>query len=145
MSDEMNAYQKTAILGKSQVELVIKVYDGAIAAFKEGVEAYREGDNGRGYERLEKAKRFVTHLYTTLDEEKGGEIAKRLSRLYAFVINQSNVAQATKDLNQIDDNISILENLRLGWVGLKEQQEREKEAAADGSQGESQRTVITSA
>ena len=125
MTKEVNAYQKTAILGKSQLELIIQVYDGAIAAFRDAKKAYGDGDNEKGYQQLEKAKRFVTHLYTTLDPEKGGEIAERLAKLYAFVINQTNVVQATKDLSQIDDNITVLQNLRLGWMGLKEQQDTE--------------------
>lgn len=121
MTTKVAAYQKADITGKTQLDLVVQVYDGAIAAYRAAGEAYRKSDNNSGYEHMERAKRFVTHLYTTLDMDKGGEIADQLSKLYAFVINQTNLAQATKDLTQIDDNISILNNLRSGWMGLKDQ------------------------
>lgn len=121
MTTKVAAYQKADIIGKTQLDLVVQVYDGAIAAYRAAGEAYSKSDNNSGYEHMERAKRFVTHLYTTLDMDKGGEIADQLSKLYAFVISQTNLAQATKDLTQIDDNISILNNLRSGWMGLKEQ------------------------
>ena len=145
MTADLNEYQKADILGKSQLELIIRVYDGAIAAFKAASGAYRDDDNSDGYEHLEKAKRFVTHLYTTLDIERGGEIAERLGKLYAFVINQTTSIQATKDLKQIDDNITILANLRSAWVELKEREKETSPADPESSGSENERAIVTSA
>jgi flagellar protein FliS len=144
MNDQLTAYKKTEILGKSQLDLIIQVYEGAIEAFKAARHAYEEEDNGTGHEQLERARRFVVHLYTTLDMEKGGEIADRLGRLYAFVINQTDMIEATKDLVGIDDNISILDNLRLGWLGLKEQEQNGKESALSDT-GRDEKEVSTTA
>lgn len=142
MGDNLTAYKQADILGKSQIDLVIQVYEGAIDAYRAAREAYENQNTDQGYDHLQKARRFITHLYTTLDMEKGGEIADQLSRLYAFLINQTNVIEATKDLNQIDDNISILDNLRSGWVGLKEQQsEKKAETAQSERTGESLATT----
>lgn len=121
MDDKVKAYQTTDTLGKSQLDLIIKVYDGAIAAYKQAGQAFKDENIPKGREELEKAKKFVTHLYTTLDMEKGGDIAKQLSDLYSFVVNQTNIVEATKDLKTIDDIIIILDNLRQGWVELKQQ------------------------
>ena len=143
MDSNVTAYRQADILGKSQLDLVIQVYDGAIDAYRAARKAYEDNDTGQGYEHLQKARRFVTHLYTTLDMENGGAIANQLSRLYAFLINQTNVIEATKDLKQIDDNLSILDNLRSGWVGLKEQQNEEE---ADKPQGEAaEKSLATTA
>ncbi len=121
MDDKVKAYQTTDTLGKSQLDLVIKVYDGAIASYKQTRQLFEKEEYSQGREELEKAKKFVTHLYTTLDMEKGGEIAQQLSQLYAFVVNQTNIVDATKDLKGIDDIVNILDNLRQGWVELKQQ------------------------
>jgi flagellar protein FliS len=83
---------------------------------------YSKNDLNGGYEKMERAKKFLTHLYTTLDPDNGGEIAERLGKIYAFVLSQTDIAQATKDLQIIDDNISVLKNVREGWQGLKDQQ-----------------------
>jgi flagellar protein FliS len=122
MNYDLKAYESTSTLGLSQIDLILKVYDGAITAFKEASQLYSKNDLNAGYEKMEHAKKFITHLYTTLDPEKGGEVAERLGKIYAFVLNQTDVAQATKDLKIIDDNISVLDNLRQGWQGLKDQQ-----------------------
>lgn len=120
MDDKLKAYQTVDTLGKSQLELVIKVYDGGIAAYKQAKIEFEKEEYSKGRDELEKAKKFITHLYTTLDMEKGGDIAQQLSQLYAFVVNQTNIVDATKDIKEIDDIIGILDNLRQGWIELKQ-------------------------
>jgi flagellar protein FliS len=95
MDDKLAAYRKADTLSKSQIDLILQVYDGAIAALKAAAVSYRNGDMQAGYEQLQRAKRFVTHLYTTLDPEAGGTVAENLGKLYAFVINQTNIAAAS--------------------------------------------------
>lgn len=130
MHNKIGSYKSADTIGKSQIDLILQVYDGAIGSLKSAREAY-EGDRlTDGREQMEKAKRFVTHLYTTLNMEKGGEVAENLGKLYAYVISQSYVVQATKDLEMIDDMVTVLDNLRGGWRGLKDQQ---TETAAGGT------------
>ena len=114
-------YQAADTLGRSSVELVVKIYDGAISHLKRAADAYEKQEMQNGYELIEKAKRFIVHLYTTLDEEKGQEIARNLSQLYAYVIENLNIVQATKDLSLINDSVKILNNVREGWVQLAKQ------------------------
>ncbi len=130
MNSKIKAYDHFNTLGMSQLDLVLKVYDGAIASFKSAAELYKAGNSMKGYEQLDKSKRFITHLYTTLDPEKGGEIAEKLGKIYAFLLNQTNLAQSTKDLKIIDDNITVLSNIRDGWLYLKKQQKAEKPAVS---------------
>ena len=122
MNSKIKAYDNINTLGLSQLDLVLKVYEGAISSFKVAAELYKAGNSMKGYEQLEKSKRFITHLYTTLDPDKGGEIAEKLGKIYAFLLNQTNLAQTTKELKIIDDNIAILGNIREGWLFLKQQQ-----------------------
>ncbi len=124
MDGSVNSYQTTDMLGKSQLELVIKVYDGAISSMRSAHECYKEEKYQDGYEHLEKAKSFVVHLYTTLDTEKGGEIAANLSKLYTHIVCQIDVIAATKDLTILDDMISVLTNLRSGWSELRQKQDQ---------------------
>ena len=113
-------------LGKSNVELVVKVYDGAIVNIRNAIDHYKESKNSQGYEFLEKAKKFIVHLYTTLDEDKGGEIAKYLGELYAFLIEQINFAQSTGDCSKLNDSIIVLGNIREAWVELAEKAKEDK-------------------
>ncbi|MBD3332504.1 hypothetical protein GF356_06615 [candidate division GN15 bacterium] len=122
MNNKIGSYKSAETIGKSQIDLILKVYDGTVASLTSAREAYANDQFADGREHMEKTKRFVTHLYTTLNMDKGGEVAENLSKLYSYVISQTYVIQATKDVELIDDMITIMENLRSGWRGLKEQQ-----------------------
>lgn len=122
MDGSLKSYEAVDTLGKSQLELVIKVYDGALNSLRAGAECYKSEKLQEGYEHLERAKTFVIHLYTTLDIEQGGEVAANLSKLYSFVVSQIDIIEATKDLSILDDIIGVLANLRSGWLELKQQE-----------------------
>jgi flagellar protein FliS len=122
MNNGTFTYRKTDTMGKSQLDLIIQVYDSAIKSFRKANESFADEKWEAGRDDLEHAKRCVTHLYTTLDEDQGGEVAERLGKLYTFVICQCDIAAATKDKKLIDSNIKVLSNLRDGWSGLKDEQ-----------------------
>jgi len=136
MECSTKSYEETNVHGMSQLDLVIKVYDGAITAYQDAAHSYKKSDSQKGYDFLERAKRFVVHLYTTLDEEKGAEIATGLGKLYSFVIAETDVVSATKDIKKIDDLVAILDNLRQGWLGLKEQEGSSSLATSLATAGE---------
>jgi flagellar protein FliS len=121
MKKNLQSYRTVDTLGKSQLDLILQVYAGALNSFAGARAHYEKEEYNAGYEELEKAKRFLTHLYTTLNPDEGGEVAENLGKLYAFLVNQIQVVQATKELKLIDDSIQILKNLREGWEELKGQ------------------------
>lgn len=134
----IGAYQKHETLGKSQLDLLLMVYDGAIEAMQEAESAFEANERERGRDKVARAKKFVTHLYTTLDMEKGGEVAKRLSMLYVFVIEKLQAVEATADVETLGDLRAILSNVKAGWTGVREQAAPEKSpqqtVAVDGDQ-----------
>ena len=137
MDGKLKEYQRTETLGKSQLDLILQVYDGAIAAYSAAKEAYEQNEYDVGYDHMERARRFITHLYTTLDPEKGGEVAENLAKLYAFVITQTDVAESTKNLSVIESSIEVLTNLRDGWRQLKSQENASKQDTSENRVAES--------
>ncbi|MFQ5607309.1 MAG: flagellar export chaperone FliS [Candidatus Zixiibacteriota bacterium] len=115
----IGSYRKLDTLGKSPLELLLMVYGGAAQALKEAEEAFSADDRETGRRQLERARKFITHLYTTLDNEKGGEVAENLGKLYVFIIEQLQVAQATGKTAIISDLREIIENMRAGWTGIR--------------------------
>jgi len=124
MDDSLRTYVAMETEGKSQVELVLQVYDGAVKAYRAASEHFKAEEYQEGREELEKAKRFIVHLYTTLDSDKGGEVAENLGKLYTYCICQTMVAESTKDLVVIDDILTVVNNLRDGWKELAQQQQQ---------------------
>ncbi len=120
MKRGIGSYQKTETFGKSPLELLLMVYDGAIQAMSDAESAFRDGDRDGGREKIERARKFITHLYTTLDNERGGEVATQLGHLYVFIIERLQVAQASADFEALVDLQAILNNLRSGWKGVEQ-------------------------
>ncbi len=118
MERSTKSYVTQDIMGKSQLELILQVYDGAIKAYQSAAGFLRAGDKASGRQELERARRFMVHLYTTLDPEKGGEIAANLGNLYTHAICQTMCAEATGDAVMIEDVLTVMNNLRAGWEGL---------------------------
>ena len=119
MENGLSAYNRTETMGKSQLDLILQVYDGAIKTYSQARDSYLNHNNEAGFESLEKAQRFVTHLFTTLDLENGGEVAKNLSRMYAYIINETEGIKGTKDTAKLGAIVKMLGNIRSGWAGLR--------------------------
>jgi len=133
MDGKLSTYRTIDTLGKSQIDLILQVYDGALGAFKAAAGHYRAEEFQGGYEQLERARKFLVHLYTTLDQEGGQEVASNLAKLYSFMICQIDAVEASHDASLIDSNVTILENLRAAWLGLKEQESSQRRPAVVGA------------
>ena len=120
MENNLSAYNRTDTMGKSQLDLILQVYDGAIKTYTQAKDNYLNKDVEAGFASLEKAQRFVTHLFTTLDHENGGEVADNLGKMYAFIINETEGIKGTKDTTKLGAIIKMLGNIRSGWAGLKD-------------------------
>jgi flagellar protein FliS len=133
MKTKTDAYRYADTMGKSPLELVLMVYDGAIRAMRVGADHFRHARSQPGRDEVQKAGRMVIHLYTTLDNEKGGQVAANLGRMYTWVINQLQLIEATKDAEQLETVADAMDNLRSGWVDLKARQMRGPRAPSEKS------------
>ena len=136
MKQHLQAYEDIEISTKSPVDLLLKIYDGALQSLAATKNAYEKSDFQTGYLSLEKTRRFVVHLYTTLDFDKGGAIAEDLGKLYVFVLNQIDMVEATKELDRIDSCTKVLTNIRDGWCGIKSQPANAKLSGSASSEHE---------
>ncbi len=130
MKKKLSSYQRAQVNGASQQELILMCYRGAINYLNEANKSLEAGEVERFSEFLEKAHRVVFHLYTTLDMEKGGEIAEKLADLYSYIINQLYLLNATKNADIFNSVLKVLNNLKEGWEQLgREQPEPEEDSA----------------
>ena len=121
MNKGFSVYQQNDTMAMSQLDLILTVYRGAIRLLKQAKSDFENQRLNEGRTAIEKARKCIVHLYTTLDMEKGEQIAEKLGHLYAFMIEQLDVAVANKSLDLIDDVASLLNTIKEGWEGLKEQ------------------------
>lgn len=109
------AYKQVAVTSRSPLELVVMLYDGAIASLAGAREAIVVRDLFVKRDRLAHALAILDHLQSTLDMAGGGEIAANLDRLYGYATMQIVESSRTLDPAGIDEAIRILSGLRDAW------------------------------
>jgi flagellar protein FliS len=124
MKTGCKAYETINTMSMSQLDLILAVYSGAVGYLEQAKEAFGESNFDRGRAACDRARKCVVHLYTTLDMDRGKEIARHLGHLYAYMIEQIDLAVASKSLQRINDVIGVLNTVKEGWEGLKGNKEK---------------------
>ncbi|MFN3691173.1 MAG: flagellar export chaperone FliS, partial [Fimbriimonadales bacterium] len=81
-------YLETAVETASPARLIVMLYDGAIRFINEALAAMRQRDYETKNAQLQRAQKILAELISSLDFDKGGEIAENLFRLYTYMYNQ---------------------------------------------------------
>jgi flagellar protein FliS len=108
-------YLENAVMSASPAKIVAMLLDGAIR-FCQRAKAASAAKNVAEFGRLlSRAHDVVAELRASLDEARGGEIARDLSRLYDFVIRRLSDGRIRRDEQAIDEVIRVLTPLRESW------------------------------
>jgi len=123
---KLNAYKQTAVTTASREQVLIMLYEAAIKHLKKASECCQAKDlAGKGVA-VGKAHDIINELSNTLDFNVGGDIAKNLERLYAFMVEQIVQGNLQNDPAKFDTARKLLENLLEGWRGAIEQLKQAK-------------------
>jgi flagellar protein FliS len=143
MNNALATYQKNQVAGMGQRDLILLLYNGALKFLGQ---AQEELDNDRTdvfADRVERVHRIIYHLYTTLDFDKGGEIAEKLGSLYSFVISQLYILNSTRSPEIIEDLREILSGLKDGWKGVESQDDPEASNSKSTEQASGQQRALS--
>jgi flagellar protein FliS len=108
-------YQRTAVECGTPLELVVKLYDGAIANIARAREGASSGDRLARSNGISKAMAIVSELHSSLNMTAGGEISDSLDALYTYLIGRMVDANTKKDATALDEVHRLLSTLRDGW------------------------------
>ena len=114
--DNAHRYQEVQVRTSTPIELVVLLYDIAIANVKKAQEYLAAHDIARRTRCLNKAMSMLTGLHTSLNFETHGDIAQSLDRLYRYIRNcifQANLHQDSRRLKEI---VRLLSSLREAWL-----------------------------
>ncbi len=114
-----DTYRKSQVETASPIDLVIMLYDRAIVLLDKAINEISEKKYEEKNTSLMKATDIVFELLSILDNDKGGEIAASLSRLYNFVIRAITNANMSLDTKELENAKRILSELRESWVSIK--------------------------
>lgn len=113
----LNAYRETKVKTAGQGRLIVMLYDEAIKQIdlaaddlKEGVRRYDAVNTA-----LVRAQEVVAELMSSLNFERGGEIARNLFSLYTYFNSQLLEANLRKDAAPLAPVRVFLSELRSAW------------------------------
>lgn len=110
-----STYQTVEVTSRSPLELVVMLYDGALAAMTQARDALARGDHLAKAPALSKALTIVHALQSTLDMDAGREVAAQLDALYSYVSERLTEANIRQDPALIDEAVRVFVTLREAW------------------------------
>ncbi len=130
-------YLESMVNTASPVQLIVMLYDKLINLLNTAKEAIEDGiDDIENIkikaESLSKATDIVIFLQAILDEEKGGDIAKNLHKIYDAFIQELIRINAENDVKSIEEMVKIFEDLREVWVDLEKKYEETNKRVTSG-------------
>ena len=114
-SNGIQNYRRTRILTADRTKLVLLCYEGAIDHLKMGKEKYLEKDFEGKAKDFMKAQDIINELLSSLDFEKGGEIAKNLDAMYRYILQRLTQGDINRDMKVVDETIWMLGELKSAW------------------------------
>jgi len=130
MSKAAHAYLATQVTTTSQGQLLIMLYDAGIKFLKQAKEYMIEKDYAKKGILISRAMDIITELASSLNKDKGGQIAENLQSLYTFCNIQLAQANMKMDTKKLDDVIGILSNIRNAYAEILPQVEGDSSVAA---------------
>ena len=104
-------YKRTQINTSSPGKLLLMLYQGAIKFSKLAIKNIEAEEIEASHKNIIKVQNIVLELKSTLDKEKGGQLADQLEKLYDFIYQELLQANLKKDITHLNNIIPLLEEL----------------------------------
>ena len=108
----------TALVDADPHRLIQMLMEGAIDRLVQakGRMAFNDYEGKNTF--INKAVGIIDGLMCSLDQEKGGEIATNLERLYDYMVRRLLEANAKNDPRMVDEVIELMRTVKEGWDGI---------------------------
>jgi flagellar protein FliS len=111
-SHQAVAYRQREVQSATPARLTVMVYDYALANLLRAKRAVQIGNIEERVAATSKAHDAIMELISVLDIERGGQIARNLKSLYAFLLVELVDVGHRRDGGKIDTVIQIVTDLR---------------------------------
>jgi flagellar protein FliS len=125
-TNAISVYKETKVTTASKGQLIIMLYDGALKQLDRGLDLLGMNLAGKKdpakIEQISKAilktQEIITELMTSLDFDRGGEIAKNLFALYTWFNGELFEANIKQDVRRITIVRNLVDELRTAWLEI---------------------------
>ncbi len=118
-----SAYVSTQVTTTSAGDVLVLLYDGALNFLSRAREKMEAKDYAAKGVLISKALDIINELDGSLNQEKGGDLADNLHKLYFWCSARLAYASMKMDLAALDDVVKILSGLRGAYAAIQEQPE----------------------
>ncbi|MDZ4674586.1 MAG: flagellar export chaperone FliS [Gemmatimonadota bacterium] len=111
----MDRYREMEVMAMPPARRLVALYTQLLAALRQARHQMELGQIESRTERLLHAEEIVRELMVSLDRERGGELARRLSDLYSWMLTQVATIHSRPELARLDQVIRIVSELHEAW------------------------------
>ena len=116
-----STYLETQVLSASPGQLVVMLYDHLLLQLRRARVGIEKGDAATRQAALDKARAVLAELMGTLDYQRGGEIARQLSGIYAFLLAELLEVGLRPSAERLDPLSVIVTDLREAYDTISRQ------------------------
>ncbi len=116
-----DAYLEGRVLSADPLELVRLLCQGCSDAVREARRKLAEGDIAGRSRAVSRAYEILTELLTSLDRQRGGEVAQRLALLYDYMQRRLIEANCRQEDAPLAEVLGLVATLGEAWEGVQEQ------------------------
>jgi len=111
------AYQDTAAQTASPAQLVLMLFDGALARLEVAVDALEDEptDLEAAHTAITRVQAIIDELAMSLDHDRGGEVAANMAAIYGYVGELLLGANVHKTVAPLEEATTHLRPLRDAW------------------------------
>jgi flagellar biosynthetic protein FliS len=118
MRQAAHAYLETQVTTTSQGQVLIMLYDGAINFLTRAKDLIDAKDYAGKGNLISSAIDIINELASSLNQEKGGDLANNLSQLYFYCVKRLFTANSRMNKEHIDEVITILGGIRSAYAQI---------------------------
>lgn len=131
--DKVGQYRKLNVETAGKIDLVLMCYEKGIEVLRQAKGYLEQHEYEKKAGKLQKGLDIIHELQSSLNFEKGGEIARNLDSLYNYLVRRLLQGDVEKDTGAYDEAIRILSELKEAWEEVAKA--GEKNATAPRVQG----------
>jgi flagellar protein FliS len=114
-----SSYRESSVRGANPVRLVIILYEQAIEDLRRAILALDRGDIEARTREINHAVLVIAQLQSSLDMERGGDVARSLARFYGVLRAGLAEAQQKQSASLLEQQISQLAAVHEAWLEVE--------------------------
>lgn len=111
-----NVGLETGVVAANPHQLIVMLYEGAELAVRMAIKHMNDGDIARKSAAITKASSIILDgLHAALDTQQGGDIARQLDALYAYMNKRLMFAHINNQTAPLEEVLGLLRELLDAW------------------------------